>query len=292
MNLEQFYNKNYKLLMIIPVVIFILSLMVISSQYSQTGDILKKDVSLAGGISATVYTDKVIDLSLLEEAINAKSPKSDIFVRQLSEFGSSKPLGILIEASEIEEGLLKSILESKIGIKLTDENYSVEQAGGSLGESFYRQMIIAITLAFVFMGIVVLITFRTFIPSIAVVLSALFDIVITIGILDLLGIRIGTAGIAALLLLIGYSVDTDMLLTTKVLKRTEGSVVSRMIDSAKTGLTMTITTIAAVTIGYFVSSAFVLKEMFLIIFIGLLVDSCSTYLMNTGLLRWYMKNEN
>lgn len=294
MNLEKFYDNNYKKLMLIPVVIFLISLFIIYSTYSNTGDIIKKDVSLEGGISATVYTDKLIDLNEVEESIKDRSPKSDVFARQLTEFGTGEAVGILIEASEIEESLLKSILESKVGISLTDDNYSVEQAGSSLGESFYRQMIIAMVLAFAFMAGVVLVTFRTFIPSIAVVSAAGFDILVTVGVLDLFGIRIGTAGIAAILLLIGYSVDTNMLLTTKALKRTEGSLFERMTDSARTGLTMTITTISAVTIGYIISSSYVLKEMFLIIFIGLFVDIFVTYLLNTGLLKWHIerKNEN
>lgn len=292
MNLEGFYNKNYKLLMIIPIALFLISLVVIGMQYNETGDIIIKDVSLEGGISATVSTNNPIELSEIEEIIKTKSPKSDVFVRELSEFGSNKRIGILVEASEMEENLLKNILEDKLDMKLSEDNYSVEQAGGSLGESFYRQMLIAMVLAFILMAVVILITFRTIIPSIATVSAALIDITVAIGILDLFNVRIGTAGIAALLLLIGYSVDDNVLLTTKALKRTEGSLFARMMEAMKTGLSMTVTTITAVSIGYFVSSSYVLKEIFLIIFIGMLIDISTTYLLNTGILKLYLKRKH
>ncbi len=176
-------------------------------------------------------------------------------------------------------------------IVLTENNYSVEEAGGSLGESFYRQMVVAIGIAFILMGIVVLIVFRTIIPSLAVISAALFDIVITVGILNLFGVRLSTAGISALLLLIGYSVDTDILLTTRVLKKKEGSVNKRILDAMKTGLTMTGTTIAALGVGFIVTNSPVLKQMFMIILIGLVVDVFATYLTNAGILKWYAERK-
>jgi len=233
------YNKNYKLLIFIPVALFLVSLIIIGGFYVKTGDFIKKDVTLTGGLSITINTDKEIDIENLKDFLKDKFTESDIFLRKLSEFGSDKQIGIIIEASDLEEKDLKPVLEDKINIVLTENNYSVEEAGGSLGESFYRQMVVAIGIAFILMGIVVLIVFRTIIPSLAVISAALFDIVITVGILNLFGVRLSTAGISALLLLIGYSVDTDILLTTRVLKKKEGSVNKRILDAMKTCLLYT-----------------------------------------------------
>ncbi len=289
--MEKLYNKYYKILIFIPVLLFLISLVVIGGFYSKNGDFFKKDVTLTGGLSVTINTEKQIDIEELGDFLKNNFENSDVFLRKLSEFGTNKQVGIIIEASELEEKELKPVLEDKIGIVLTDENYSVEEAGGSLGESFYNQMVKAIIIAFILMGIVVLIVFRTVIPSLAVISAALFDIIITIGIINLLGIRLSTAGISALLLLIGYSVDTDILLTTRVLKRSEGSVNKRILDSMKTGLTMTFTTISALGVGFFVTNSPVLKQMFTIILIGLFIDILSTYLTNAGILKWYAERK-
>lgn len=80
--------------------------------------------------------------------------------------------------------------------------------------------------------------------------SALSDIVVTVAVINILGIKMGTAGIAALLMLIGYSIDTDIMLTTKVLKRKDTSIHKAVRKAFKTGMTMTLTTIAAVTVAY------------------------------------------
>jgi preprotein translocase subunit SecF len=291
MNFNEIYNKHYKKLFIIPILLVILAFLFIGNHYNKTGDFINKDVSLKGGVTATISTSQIVPD--LESFLQSNFPESDLSVRTLSEFGTSEQIGILIEITNIDDKILQSLLEEKLGFDLNQDNFSLEIVGSSLGNSFYKQMLVAILLAFLFMALVVLITFRTFIPSIAVVFAAFSDIIITIAILDLIGLKLSTAGIAALLMLIGYSIDTDVLLTTKVLKgKNIGSVTERLINGAKTGLTMTITTLVAVTIGYIVTTSFILKEMFLIIIIGLLVDIISTYCMNAGLLVWYARRKN
>lgn len=287
MNLKEFYIKEYKKLLIIPIIMLIFSIFIIYQTYQNTGDFIYKDVSLKGGTSLTIQTDQEIpDLeSFLSQELDTK-----IIVRTITELGSIK--GLVIETPpEINSQDLIQAIETKTG-KLNQNQYSIEETGSTLGDAFYKQMILAILIAFILMGIVIFIIFRTLIPSLAVILSAFFDIFITIAIINLLKINISTAGIAALLLLLGYSVDTDVLLTTRLLKRKEGSTIERVFSSIKTGLTMTFTTLVALTAGYFISNSIILKQMFLIIIIGLLVDLVSTWIMNTAILRIYLKNQN
>lgn len=291
MNFREVYNKQYKKLFIIPIILVLVAILILFLNYQQTGDIIDRDVTLKGGLVITIDTG--IEVNNLEEQILKELPNSDVEVRQLKEFASSTQIGLIIEASDVTEEEMKPVLEKILGLSLEGgDNYSVEEAKSSLGEAFYQQMVVAILLALLFMAIVVLITFRTFVPSIAVVFAAFADMTITLAILSLFHVKLSTAGIAAILLLLGYSIDTDILMTTRVLKRKEGSVFDRILGSAKTGLTMTATTIVALGAGYFVSQSLMLKQMFMIIIIGLIVDVLMTYLMNAGLLVWYAKKKN
>jgi len=54
--------------------------------------------------------------------------------------------------------------------------------------------------------------------------------------------KLSTAGIAAFLMLIGYSVDTDILLSSHLLKRKEGGMWVRLHSAFKTGIMMSVTT--------------------------------------------------
>ncbi|MBI4154109.1 hypothetical protein HY501_02135, partial [Candidatus Woesearchaeota archaeon] len=290
MNWKDLYAKHYKILTIIPIVILLISLGVLYNNYRVTGEIVAQDVTLKGGITATVTTTQPVPN--VEEELKSML-NADISVRTLREFGSNKQIGFIIETPDVAEADLRAALENTLSLKLTDENFSIEQVGESLGKAFYNQMLVAIALAFIFIGIVVIITFRAIIPSVTVIFAAFMDMVTTLAIMTLLGIKLSTSGIAAILTLIVYSIDTDMLITTKALKRVdEGTIVDRLAAGFKTGMTMTVTTIVALTAGYFISTSIVIKQIFLIIIIGFIVDVIATYLMNAGILLWWVKRKN
>jgi len=139
------------------------------------------------------------------------------------------------------------------------------------------------------MAIVVFFYFRQPIPSLAIVLSAFSNMVVTLAIINLIGVKLSTAGVAAFLMLIGYSVDTNILLSTRVLKKKGGEIIDRIVNGMKTGLTMTATTIAAISIAYIFSQSAALSQVMLILIIGLLMDVLNTWVQNAGILRLYLE---
>ncbi len=289
MDLKSFYSKHYKALILVPILFIIFDLIVIGGNYLETGDFINKDVSLQGGTAATIYSET--DFSNLKSVLESNFPESEIVVRNLIEFGTEKNIGVTIEATKLKSDELQSVIEEEYDMKLTQDIFSVEEVGSALGESFYKQMMVAMALAFLFMAITVFVIFRNLIPSMAVIVTAFTDILTTVAVLDLIGMKISAAGIASLLMLIGYSVDTDMLLTTKVLKRKEGASLSRMKEAIITGLTMTAATLAALIVALPISQSQVLKSMFIILIIGLTIDIFATYCFNAGMLVWYIKRK-
>ena len=83
--------------------------------------------------------------------------------------------------------------------------------------------------------------------------------------------------------------NKDILLTTGKIKEKVGSVDDRIIGAFKTGMLMTLTTIAAVVVGYFFSQADILKQIMTVLFIGLIADIINTWLQNAAILRWYLE---
>ncbi len=285
-SIKEFYDKKYKTLLIIPLILLILALGQIAFQMASTGDFMNKGVSLKGGLTVTI--DKNVNIDEVERYLGDKFPDADISVRALSSAG--RQIGVMVEASDVESDELIGALKS--GIKdLKDEEYSVEVMGSSLGASFFKETLKAVLIAFIFMGIVVFIYFRIPIPSVAVILAAFSDIVITLAIVNIIGLKISTAGIAAFLMLIGYSVDTDILLTSRVLKRKEGTVLDGILSAMKTGLMMNFTTVIALVIALFFTQSEVLRQIMTIVLIGLLVDLPITWIMNSGILRWYLERK-
>ena len=290
-NKDSFYYKYYKQLVIIPTIILIIAIVLIGAKLATTGDFMNKGISLKGGISVTALTNN-IDANFMKTELLKQFPSADINVRTLD--AGTQQLGLIVEADILPENneVIDSFSDSVANIAdVPVDTLSVETIGASLGDSFFKQTGVAVLVAFLFMGIVVFLYFKTVVPSSAVILAALSDIIVTLAIVNVLGIKIGSAGIAAFLMLIGYSVDTDILLSSRVLKDNQGTVYQRIIGAMKTGLTMSGTTIVAVVVTYIIAESVVLREILLIVLIGLFVDLVFTWFQNAGILRWYMEKK-
>jgi len=245
---KNWYDKYYKLILLIPLLVLLISLFYLYNFNARTGDIILKDVTLTGGTTISVF-DSGVSIDDLKNSLS--SSFSDVLVRGISDFRTGEQKGFILETQEAV-GVIKPALEEYLGYNLTQENSSIEFSSAGLSEGFYKQLRLSIFIAFVFMALVVFIIFRTFIPSAAVVLAAFADIVMTLAVVDLLGMSLSTAGIVAFLLLIGYSVDTDIMLTTRVIKKREGEINERLKGALKTGLTMTLTSIAAIFVAFLI----------------------------------------
>ncbi|MFH1503336.1 MAG: protein translocase subunit SecF [Candidatus Diapherotrites archaeon] len=285
-NKKNWHDKHYKTLLLIPLALIIFSFVYMGIFYSQHNDFMLKDISLTGGTSVTINEDlNVEDLrNFLQNKIE------DLSIREISDLTTGKKLAVIIETKTDKE-ITKNILEEYLNYELTEENSSIEFTGSSLSSSFYKQLLIAILISFVFMSIVVFILFRTAVPSGAVIISAFADILMTLVIVNILGIKMSGAGIIGLLMLIGYSVDTDILLTNRLLRRHEGTLNERISGAFKTGITMTMTSLVAVTVAFFIVRPFssILSQIFIILIIGLALDVLNTWITNVSILKWYVE---
>jgi preprotein translocase subunit SecF len=170
--------------------------------------------------------------------------------------------------------------------------YEVESIGersASFADDSQRQALFALLIAFGGMAALVALMFRTFVPSLAVIASAFSDLVIPLALMRLFNIELTLGTVAALLMLIGYSVDSDLLLNNHVLRR-RGDFYTSTFRAMRTGVTMTVTSIAAMIVMTVVSKLLgipLLPDVGLILVFGLLADLMNTYLLNVSLLRYY-----
>jgi preprotein translocase subunit SecF len=285
---KHWHDRYYKLLLLIPVILLLFSFVYMAVFYQTNGDFIYRDISLTGGTTLTIH--EKVNLEQLERDLSGEL--EDLNTREIYDLITGEQNSIIIE-TKTGAAETKQILEDYLGYELTDENSSIEFTGSIFSENFYKQLLIAILIAFVFMAIVVFIIFRTFVPSMAVIISAFADILMTLVLVNILGLKMSLGGIIAFLMLIGYSVDTDILLTTRLLKRREGSVNQRIRGAFKTGITMTLTSLFAMSLALIVVSSFsvVLTQIFTIIVIGLGFDILNTWITNVSIIKWYIKKK-
>ena len=167
------------------------------------------------------------------------------------------------------------------------QSRQVTSASFSGSNQYFAQ--IGLVIAFLGMSVLAFLLFRTFIPSIAIVISAFSDIVVPLALMTVLGIELSLGTVAALLMLIGYSVDSDILLNNHILRRSGGFYESTH-RAMRTGVTMTLTSIAAMavmTVTAFIFGIDLLSSIGLVLVFGLVTDLMNTYMLNLSLLRWY-----
>jgi preprotein translocase subunit SecF len=284
------YDRYYKLLAIIPLIFVVLSLIYLFNFHSQTGDFINKDVSLSGGTTITINAGENINFDSLQEQLQQNNP--DLSFRKLTDLRSGESIALIIESSEKPEQL-KSEIEDILGFSLTADNSSTEFTGDALSSNFYKQLITALILSFVLMSLVILFLFRSFVPSFGVIFAGFSNMVIPLALIDFLGIKLSAAGIAAFLMIIGYSVDTNILLTTRAVKTREGTLNSRIYGAFKTGMLMSITALSALLPAFFIVTGLPdsFRQIFLILSLGLISDIFNTWTTNAGIIKWYCERK-
>ena len=177
--------------------------------------------------------------------------------------------------------------------KYVDYNsISVQTVSPALTTHFIEVATNVVVMAILFSLILVFIFFRDFVPSIAVLLGAVSDIVIAMGAMGLFGIPLTLASFAALLMLLGFSLDTDILLTTRLLKR-KGDPRENAFDAMKTGMTMSITAIVAFLALFILASLTHIPtyhEIAAVALAGLVGDLFATWCINGVLILYYVEH--
>jgi len=271
--------KNYRKLIAIPIIVLALCSVMLLFQVEKG---LKLDIDLEGGTQITIDSPS----SVSEQAIEDVLSDYDATVRIAR--GVSGYTVIIEFASDIDSN---DVLDSLKDAGYDFKDYSVQTISPVLGESFFKQARIALILAFAFMAVVILFIFKSPVLSFYTSLCPAFDIIEALAVTQLLGIDLSLAGFAALLMIVGYSVDDDVMVASRVLKRSDVDFDQRFKDGFKTSLTTTVATIVALVTLFVLSLSSVITQIAIVLLIGLLFDFMNTWLFNAGLLRWHAEKK-
>jgi len=265
-----------KQLVIIPLVLLVIAVVLLVLTMVSTGMPVTPGIDFSGGTAVTIVT---ADTKEQLQSTFAGYPLVDI-----SEGVNN---GYFLKFGAMDDAEFRS-LSALISEKFPDAK--VDQIGETFGKTLQSQAVLALIFSFIGMAIVIFLAFRTFVPAVAVVLSAFADMVMTAATMNIVGIPLSLGTLAALLMLIGYSVDSDILLTNRVLKR-QGKLNDKLTGAFRTGIIMTSTTLAAAAAMFIVAwfgSVLILMEISAVLLIGLVFDVMNTWLTNVGILKWYV----
>lgn len=308
MQLEQIYKKYYKRLLYIPVAIFFVYIYL---AFFWPG--IRMGIDFSGGILVSFASDAPFDAESLEAAIKASTGSPDVRVTPTMTLEGGKTVyGGIVEVSYPKEAKktppsheeaitareenrewLKNIVLSTIRKHVPNaRDIVVREVTPTLGERFWNTAVWIAIWAIILLTITVLFFFRQAVPSIIMICSAIYDLLGMLALMAIFNIPLTLETITILLMQVGYSIDTDVVLTTHLLKRKEGPPEKRAARAARTGIHMTGTTFVAMlfvyAVGYLTRNITVMR-IANVMFFGLISDLFVTWLMNASLLLWWVK---
>ncbi len=177
---------------------------------------------------------------------------------------------------------------------VSPDKISFNEVGSSLSQFFFQKTQEVMVLSFLIAALVIFIVIRGTAASAAVIMGAVSDIIITLGAMSVLQIPLSLASFAGLLTLVGMSLDTDVLLTIRVLKRTESTAAQRAFEAMETGFLMNFTSIGAYGVLFLTGLMLQIatyQQIGAVVVIGSLADFVATWCANAVLVLWYAERK-
>lgn len=207
--------------------------------------------------------------------------------------------GIIIRASELSQDQIQEISNAMNANFEGTTLLRSESIGAVIGEELRTQALLALLVAAI--AIVIYISFRfEFKFSIAALITLAHDVVFTIGVFALLGREINTAFIAALLTIIGYSINDTIVIfdrireNMKLYKRSSFIELANraVVDTLPRSINTSMTTLVAILAIYLFGGA-AIQTFMLALFVGMAVGTYSSiFVASPILVSWQERVES
>lgn len=255
---------------------------------------LNLGIDFAGGTMVQIQfkdqtsIDKIRDslrsLNLEESSIQQIGPGSNNEYLLKTEMSSSDLKGI---SDRVEEAL------SSVYGKGSFEVRRVEMVGPKAGEDLRKKGIMAITMAWI--GMLVYITWRyEFRFALGGMIALFHDVIITTAVLTVLGKEFTLTIIAALLTIIGYSINDTVVIFDRVrenarknVKKDLAEIVNMSVNQTLSRTILTAFTVFLVLVALFCFGGTVIHDFAFVLLVGAIVGTYSTiFIASTLVLVW------
>lgn len=280
----------------ISIVVIVAGLITMPINIARTGNALNYDIEFAGGTSTHVtvaegqgydsYEALEADIQdLVSEATGDKTPQFQN-VKGKDEF-----IIKTITLSNDQRIALEKVLSEKYDIG--NESIKSETISATISNEMRRAAVIAVILAAIFILIYITFRFHDFRFGVSAVIALLHDVLVVLAVYSILGVSVNNSFIAAMLTIIGYSINDTIVLFDRVrenqkhMKRGDfKGVVNLSISQTLSRSIMTsLTTFVMVLVLYIVGVASI-EEFALPLMVGILSGTYSSIFIASPL--WYL----
>lgn len=200
--------KNTKKFLGLSIVLVVLSLGVIFTKGLNYG------IDFSGGSLTQVKFEKQVTLGEVNNALDLIAKNIPQLSANSRKVQVSEGNTVIIRTQELTEEQKAAVLESLNTIGKYDID-KVEKVGASIGKELKTSAVYSLLIGAVL--IVAYITMRfEFIFSIGAIVALIHDLIIAIGVISLLGYEVDTPFIAAVLTILGYSINDTIVVFDRI----------------------------------------------------------------------------
>ena len=280
---SKFKNAN-----IVSIVLFIFSIIFIYFKGLNYG------IDFKGGTLIELRTDKSVEASSIRDSLNSMS-LGDINVKK---FGKDGDYLIKVEQKSSNNSDLIPKIKEKLSNNLnTDVDFRrVENVGPKVSSELLESSVIAITLALAAMLFYIWVRFEWQF-SLGSIIALFHDVVITLGIFSVLALEINLSIIAAVLTIVGYSMNDTVVIYDRIrenlFKYTKISISDVSNLSINETLTRTIITSVTTLLALFsiyILGGEILRGFSFAMILGVIIGTYSSIFVASPILKFFKVN--
>ena len=272
-------NLNYAL----SIFLFILSVVWVGIYKFNFG------IDFAGGISMELRINQTPDLAKMRMILN----ELNIGEIVLQNFGSDKDISIRAGISSEENlmhniELIKSALKQNFPYEI--EYRKVDFVGPQVGNQMIQSGIMAMLLSFLSIMVYIWIRFEWQF-GIGVLAALIHDAVLSLGFLSVTKLDFNLSTIAAILTIIGYSVNDTVVIYDRIRenlrkynKKTIGTIINMSVNETLSRTTITVFTTLLANLALILYGGEAIKSFSVLVFFGILIGTYSSIFISAPII--------
>jgi len=269
-----FINSNYKRILIVNIFLFITLFGYVLYNYFSYGRVFDLSVEITGGY-----------LIILPSKMDIEALKSLLIKANAVDYSFYQTGGkIYIEAKELNREVFIKELEN---YGITENEITFQQFSSYIGEIIFRHLVLLLIISTIIISFVIWIRFRDKRPVSGIISVILWDFVLVITLINLLGIKVGPIGLVTLIGILGFAINNNILLATNVFQEKERRFEDRIKMSLKVSLLMELFIVLVVVPLYLLVDLPVIREFSSIWLLIVLADSYSYLFLNIPIYKYF-----
>jgi len=280
MKILSFIENNYKKFLMISMVIFVIFVGTILFNYFKYGYIINKSITISGGYVTLINNNYHITNPEIQNTLNQMNITDYVLY--------STPNIIYIESGkQINETLLINLLNQDYNIKLLPTDISIQHYSSLVGNLIFNQFLFFVILAMVLTAFVIFIAFRVSKITLNIISTILFDVIGLLAILSITKYPIGANGFIGMLMILGFAIDNNVVLSTNIVKEKEKPFIERVRMSFRVGMLMEIIALYTLLLLYFIVPEPSVDEFAFVLSVAIILDLLYYLIGNIPLYKYF-----